>query len=59
MKGPAGRIFAYVVLVIIGIIGIAPFLYLAILSTKKRIEITRAGAADAQFQLGADRQELQ
>ncbi len=35
-----GRILAYVVLVIIGIIGIAPFLYLAILSTKKRIEIT-------------------
>ncbi|MEQ1768663.1 MAG: carbohydrate ABC transporter permease [Devosia sp.] len=35
-----GRILAYVVLVVIGIIGVAPFLYLAILSTKKRIEIT-------------------
>ncbi|MEP7240222.1 MAG: carbohydrate ABC transporter permease [Devosia sp.] len=35
-----GRILAYIVLVVIGIIGIAPFLYLAVLSTKKRIEIT-------------------
>lgn len=35
-----GRIIAYIVLVVIGIIGVAPFLYLAILSTKKRIEIT-------------------
>ena len=35
-----GRVFAYVVLVLLGLIGIAPFLYLAVLSTKKRIEIT-------------------
>jgi multiple sugar transport system permease protein len=35
-----GRIVAYVFLVILGVIGIAPFIYLAILSTKKRIEIT-------------------
>lgn len=34
-----GRIIAYVGLVALGIIGAAPFLYLAILSTKKRIEI--------------------
>ena len=35
-----GRVLAYVVLVLLGLIGIAPFLYLAVLSTKKRIEIT-------------------
>ncbi|MEQ1950183.1 carbohydrate ABC transporter permease [Mesorhizobium sp. CN2-181] len=34
-----GRMIAYVGLVALGIIGAAPFLYLAILSTKKRIEI--------------------
>ncbi|WP_442582869.1 carbohydrate ABC transporter permease [Mesorhizobium sp. ASY16-5R] len=34
-----GRIIAYLGLVALGIIGAAPFLYLAILSTKKRIEI--------------------
>lgn len=35
-----GRIIAYIFLVILGLIGLAPFLYLAVLSTKKRIEIT-------------------
>jgi multiple sugar transport system permease protein len=35
-----GRVLAYVVLVLLGLIGLAPFLYLAVLSTKKRIEIT-------------------
>jgi multiple sugar transport system permease protein len=35
-----GRIVAYVFLVVLGLIGLAPFLYLAVLSTKKRIEIT-------------------
>lgn len=34
------RLLAYAVLVLLGLIGIAPFLYLAVLSTKKRIEIT-------------------
>jgi multiple sugar transport system permease protein len=34
-----GRIIAYLGLVALGIVGAAPFLYLAILSTKKRIEI--------------------
>ncbi len=34
-----GRIVAYLGLVALGIIGAAPFLYLAVLSTKKRIEI--------------------
>jgi ABC-type glycerol-3-phosphate transport system permease component len=40
MRIRPGRIIAYVFLVVLGIIGIAPFVYLAILSTKKRIEIT-------------------
>lgn len=34
-----GRMIAYLGLVALGIIGAAPFLYLAVLSTKKRIEI--------------------
>jgi multiple sugar transport system permease protein len=34
-----GRAFAYLVLIALGIIGTAPFAYLAILSAKKRIEI--------------------
>lgn len=34
-----GRVLAYVVLTLIGVIGVAPFLYLAVLSTKRRIEI--------------------
>lgn len=39
MKRRLGRFVAYVVLILLGIIGIAPFLYLAILSAKRRIEI--------------------
>lgn len=39
MRIPVGRFFAYVVLVCLGIVGIAPFIYLAILSGKRRIEI--------------------
>jgi multiple sugar transport system permease protein len=35
-----GRIIAYLFLIVLGLIGIAPFLYMAVLSTKKRIEIT-------------------
>lgn len=35
-----GRVVAYIALVVIGLIGLAPFIYLAVLSTKKRIEIT-------------------
>ena len=35
----AGRAFAYLVLIVLGIGGIAPFIYLAILSAKRRIEI--------------------
>jgi multiple sugar transport system permease protein len=34
-----GRTLSYVVLVCLGIVGIAPFVYLAILSTKRRIDI--------------------
>src|ERR1700687_3762676 len=39
MKRQMARIFAYVILIGLGIAGIAPFIYLAILSTKRRIEI--------------------
>lgn len=39
MRRIALRVLAYLVLIALGIIGIAPFVYLAILSTKKRIEI--------------------
>lgn len=39
MKIRASRVLAYVFLVFLGIVGAAPFLYLAVLSTKKRIEI--------------------
>ena len=34
-----GRFFAYLLLIVLGIVGLAPFLYLAVLSTKRRIEI--------------------
>ena len=39
MTRMAGRIAAYLVLVLLAVIGLAPFLYLALLSTKRRIEI--------------------
>jgi multiple sugar transport system permease protein len=39
MKRQMARIFAYVVLIGLGIAGIAPFIYLAVLSAKRRIEI--------------------
>ncbi len=34
-----GRVIAYLFLIVLGVVGAAPFLYLAVLSTKKRIEI--------------------
>jgi len=34
-----GRVIAYLFLIVLGLVGAAPFLYLAVLSTKKRIEI--------------------
>ena len=39
MRIRPGRVFAYLVLIALGVIGAAPFLYLALLSTKRRIEI--------------------
>jgi ABC-type glycerol-3-phosphate transport system permease component len=39
MKRLTGRAIAYLVLIALGIVGIAPFVYLAILSCKRRIEI--------------------
>jgi len=50
MKPP--RILAYVVLILLGIIGVAPFLYLAVLSTKKRIEITAQVPPTLNFNWG-------
>ena len=34
-----GRVLSYVVLILIALVGIAPFVYLAILSTKTRLDI--------------------
>jgi multiple sugar transport system permease protein len=39
MRNPVGRFIAYIVLILLGIIGAAPFLYLLVLSSKRRIEI--------------------
>ena len=39
MKKRIGRIVAYLVLIALGIVGAAPFLYLLVLSSKRRIEI--------------------
>ena len=39
MKIRPGRVIAYLFLIMLGVVGAAPFLYLAVLSTKKRIEI--------------------
>lgn len=39
MRNPVGRFIAYVALILLGLAGIAPFIYLAILSGKRRIEI--------------------
>lgn len=39
MKRAAGRAVAYIVLIGLGIIGLAPFLYLLVISFKRRIEI--------------------
>ena len=44
-----GRVLAYVVLILIGVIGVAPFLYLAVLSTKRRIEIVAQVPPTLQF----------
>jgi multiple sugar transport system permease protein len=39
LRRRAGRVLAYLMLVILGILGIAPFLYLVLLSSKRRIDI--------------------
>ncbi len=39
MRRRLGRAFAYLVLIALGIVGIAPILYLAVLSSKRRIDI--------------------
>jgi multiple sugar transport system permease protein len=44
------RIIAYLVLIALGIIGIAPFVYLSILSAKRRIEILAQVPPDLHFE---------
>ena len=39
MRHPIGRFVAYLVMILLGIVGAAPFLYLLVLSSKRRIEI--------------------
>lgn len=39
MKKKIGRVIAYLVLIALGVVGAAPFIYLLILSSKRRIEI--------------------
>ena len=39
MRRLAGRVLAYVLLVVVAILGFAPFVYLLIISTKRRIDI--------------------
>jgi multiple sugar transport system permease protein len=50
MSRVLGRILAYLVLIALGIIGIAPFVYLAILSGKRRIEILSQVPPDLHFE---------
>jgi multiple sugar transport system permease protein len=45
-----GRVLAYLVLIALGIIGVAPFIYLAILSAKRRIEILAQVPPDLHFE---------
>jgi multiple sugar transport system permease protein len=55
MKRLIGRAIAYLVLIALGIIGIAPFIYLAILSCKKRIEILAQVPPDLHLDWGTIR----
>jgi multiple sugar transport system permease protein len=50
MRRIAGKIIAYIVLIALGIVGIAPFLYLAVLSFKRRIEIVAQVPPNLSFQ---------
>lgn len=50
MRNPVGRFFAYVFLVVLGLIGVAPFIYMAILSGKRRIEILSQVPPNLNFQ---------
>ena len=52
-----GRIVSYVVLVLIGIVGIAPFVYLLILSFKSRIDVLTV-PPDLHFDWAHDQGEL-
>lgn len=50
MKRIAGKVIAYLVLIALGIVGIAPFIYLAVLSFKRRIEILAQVPPNLNFQ---------
>lgn len=50
MKRIAGKLVAYLVLIALGIVGIAPFIYLAVLSFKRRIEILAQVPPNLNFQ---------
>jgi multiple sugar transport system permease protein len=49
MKRLIGRTIAYIVLIALGVIGAAPFAYLAVLSCKRRIEILAQVPPDLHF----------
>lgn len=49
MKHIALRVIAYLTLIALGIIGAAPFLYLAVLSSKRRIDILATVPPDLNF----------
>jgi multiple sugar transport system permease protein len=55
MKHLIGRAVAYLILIALGIVGVAPFIYLAILSCKKRIEILAQVPPDLHFDWGTIR----
>ena len=50
MRLSGGRVIAYLVLIALGILGLAPFLYLLVLSFKRRIEILAQVPPTLKFQ---------
>ena len=54
MRIRPGRVIAYLFLIFLGIVGAAPFVYLAILSTKRRIEILAQVPPTLSFDCGLE-----
>jgi multiple sugar transport system permease protein len=52
MKRRIGRVFAYFILISLAMVGLAPFVYLVILSTKRRIEILAQVPPRLEFEWG-------